>query len=396
MSIKKETKIKLISFFSILAVGFISMFGLSASNKKSAKIEVQPEIRKVETLELKYKDITIEIEGNGVIAARRTLEIVAEVQGILIFAKNDLKSGTFFNQGELICKIDPRQAENQVRSLRSDLMKMITSFLAYTKLEDEKMYVKWLGYFKRLKIHKTIPELPEIIEPREKILVSNYNIFAQYFTVKNAEILLSKHELYAPFDGFISSNNIIQGSYVSVGRKIAIIRDVKNIEISVPLLLDDSKWVDFRKQPEVKVFWDDNPQNWVPGVIVRQDNQLDRNSQTINVFVYLENSELNQNLFPGNYVQVLIQGITIPDVARIPRYTIDGEQRIYFVDKNNKLGIYPVEIVLVQKDNALIKRSLPSNTKIITTLLQKPLVGMPVRDLNDISSEISSADSLEL
>jgi len=394
MVIRKETKFKLISFFSILAIGIVSMLGLSATNKKSAKIEAKPEIRKVETLELKYENITPEIEGNGVIAARRTLEIVAEVRGIITFAKNDLKSGTFFNEGELICEIDPRQAVNEVHSLRSDLMKMITSFLAYTKLEDEKMYAKWLKYFNSLTIDNTVPDLPEIIEPREKILISNYNIFAQYFTVKNAEILLSKHEIYAPFAGFITSNAIIQGSYVSVGQKVAIIRDVKNIEISVPLLLDDSKWIDLSNQPEVKIFWDDNPENWVTGIITRQDSRLDRDSQSINIYIYLQNPSLNHHLFPGNYVHVLIRGITIFDVAKIPRHTIDGLQQIYFVDENNKLGKQPIEIILVQKDFALIKRSLPDNTKIISTLLQKPLVGMPVQDINDVSSKIFTKDSL--
>jgi len=394
MVIRKETKFKLISFFSILAIGIVSMLGLSATNKKSAKIVAKPEIRKVETLELKYENITPEIEGNGVIAARRTLEIVAEVRGIITFAKNDLKSGTFFNEGELICEIDPRQAVNEVHSLRSDLMKMITSFLAYTKLEDEKMYAKWLKYFNSLTIDNTVPDLPEIIEPREKILISNYNIFAQYFTVKNAEILLSKHEIYAPFAGFITSNAIIQGSYVSVGQKVAIIRDVKNIEISVPLLLDDSKWIDLSNQPEVKIFWDDNPENWVTGIITRQDSRLDRDSQSINIYIYLQNPSLNHHLFPGNYVHVLIRGITIFDVAKIPRHTIDGLQQIYFVDENNKLGKQPIEIILVQKDFALIKRSLPDNTKIISTLLQKPLVGMPVQDINDVSSKIFTKDSL--
>lgn len=393
---RSSIAIKLISFISILALGIVIMIVLGASDKKSTKREVIPEIRKVETIPIIYRDVQLEVAGNGVIESRKTLDIVSEVYGLVVYAVNDLKSGTYVNKGELICKIDPRQAENNIYSLRSELMKTISAFLAHAMLDDKKLYEKWLTYFNTLETNTDIPEFPEISNSREKILISSHNLFTQYYTVKNAEILLSKHTINAPFNGYITSNDIIRGSFVSAGQIIITLRDIKNIEISIPLLLEDANWVDFSGNPPAKIFWGDNQQEWVTGTVIRKDNQLDRNSQSINVFVQLENSDLNPNLFPGNYVNVLIQGKTIPDVATVPRFTIDNDNNIYFVDEESKLGRTTVDIVSVQGDVVLIRRSLPDNIRIVTTILQKPLIGMPIQDVSVEMDNATENDSVAL
>ncbi len=393
MSRKTGIIIKIASFLVILLIGVFGMVALGSANKKSNKKEIKPESRKVETLALTFQDIPMEIEGNGIIEAIKTLDIVSQVRGAAVFAYKDLKSGTYVEQGQLICKIDSRQAENDTYSLRSEFMKMITSFLAYTKLDDRDMYDEWLAYFNTLDINNSIPDLPEISNPREKILLSNHNILSQYYAVKNAEIILSKHIITAPFDGFITSGGVIQGSFINAGQKIVTIRDARNIEISIPLLLDDARWIDFDKNPLVKVYWSDDSNDWVEGVLSRQEKQLDRNSQSMNVHVKLENSELNPNLFPGNYVRAVIQGKIIPDAAVIPRYVIVNNNQVYFVD-DGKLGRTDVTVVAVQGDIALIRKTLPENTRLITTILQKPLVGMPIEDVSLPGESTVSDDSV--
>ncbi len=394
MSKKTGTIIKLTSFFTILLIGVLGMIALGSTDKKSNKKEIKPESRKVESLQLTFQDTPIEIEGNGVIEAIRTLDIVSEVRGTAVYAYQDLKSGTIVKQDQLICKIDPRQAENDAYSLRSEFMKMITTFLAYTKLDDKDMYDEWLAYFNTLDINSNIPALPEISTAREKILLSNHNILSQYYAVKNAEIILSKHIITAPFDGFITSSGVIQGSFINTGQKVVTIRDAKNIEISIPLLVEEAKWIDFDVNPVVKVFWSDNSAEWVKGVVVRQEKQLDRNSQSMNVYVNLNNSNLNPNLLPGNYVKVLIQGRIIPDVAAIPRYVIVNDNQVFFVEESSKLGRTTVDVIALQGDIALIGNTLPENTRLITTILQKPLVGMLIEDVSIMEDQTASDDSV--
>lgn len=384
MGNKKNVIIKILSFIMILIIGVFGMKILGSSKKQTKKRAVVQEVRKVETQLLTYGDVQIMIEGNGTIEAQKTVDIVSEVQGIVTFAKNDLKSGTYVKKGEIICKIDPRLAENSYQSQYAEFMRVLISFLAYTNSESDALYNKWSKYSNELDINKPIKDLPDISDPREKNQAISNNILTQYYAVKNAEIALSKHTIFAPFDGYITSKGIIKDSYVNFGQKLVSLQDVTSIEISVPLLLDDARWIDFTKNPKVKVYWETDLGSWSYGNIYRKENQLNRNSQSINVFVSLNNKTLNQHLFPGNYVRVMIEGVIIPNIATIPRNIVDNDNQIYFVDDSSKLGRTRVNIVSVQGDLVLIEKSLRDSLRIVTSILQKPLLGMPIEDVNNI------------
>ena len=384
MGNKKNIIYKISSFILILIIGIFGMKMLGSSNKQTNKRDIVQEVRKVETQLLAHDDVQIEIEGNGTIEAQKTVNIISEVQGIVTFAKNDLKSGTYVKKGEIICKIDPRQAENSFHSQYAEFMRVLISFLAFANSESDELYNKWFKYSNELDIDKPIKDLPKISDPREKNQAITNNIFTQFYAVKNAEIALSKHIIYAPFDGYITSNGIVKDSYINFGQKLISLQDVTNIEISVPLLLDDAKWIDFTKNPKARVYWENDSDSWTYGQIFRKENQLDRNSQSINVFISLNNKNLNQNLFPGNYVRVMVEGITIPNIATIPRNIVDNNNQIYFVDDSSKLGRMFVNIVSVQGDMVLIENSLKDSLRIVTSILQKPLVGMPIEDVNTV------------
>jgi multidrug efflux pump subunit AcrA (membrane-fusion protein) len=390
MGFNKNNIIKILSFFLILIIGFVGMRVLGSSNKQTRKRDVKLEVRKVETQLLTHGNIPVIIEGNGTIEARRTIDIISEVQGIVTYAKNDLKSGTFVKKGEVICKIDKRLSENIFQSQYAEFTRLLTLFLAFAYSESDELHEKWSKYANEIDINEPIKELPEIYDERERNQVISHKIFTQYYAVKNAEITLSKHKIVAPFSGYITSNGIVKDSYVNFGQKLASLQNVSDIEISVPLLLDDAKWIDFANSPEVKIYWRNDPDSWVSGKINRKENQLNPDSQSINVFVSLTNESLNEFLFPGNYVRVLIEGITIPDVAEVPRYIVDNDNNMYFVDDSSRLGRTKVNIVSIQGDIVLIEKTLPESTKIVTSILQKPLIGMLIEDINEVRAEIDT------
>ena len=178
MKYKKTMRVGIV--VSILAVGFLGMNLLGSADKKSNKRETKPDIRTVTVNDIETKDITLQINGNGVIESKRSLSIVSEVNGKVVFANNDLKSGTFVRKGETIVKVDSREISNELMSLRSDLMNAVASILPEYKIEEDKAYEKWFNYFQNLDINKEIAELPEIVDAQEKIKVSSRNIFTKY------------------------------------------------------------------------------------------------------------------------------------------------------------------------------------------------------------------------
>jgi len=120
----------------------------------------------------------------------------------------------------------------------------------------------------------------------------------------------------------------------------------------------------------------------VYGKIYRKETLLNRNSQTLNVYVTFQNSKLRSSFLPGNYVSVKIDGMKLNDVAKIPRYVVDNEDHVYTME-DGKLARRKIEVVAIQGDVAIIKNTVPDEMKIITTILQKPLIGMEIRSVNE-------------
>lgn len=385
-NLKKSTWIKIASTVGIVMLGFFAMSSLGSTERQSNHREVPQEVRLVETESVNFGDIVLKIDGNGVIQSQRTLNYVSEATGVVTFAKNDLKDGTFVGEGETILEVDSREVKNMLFTLRSEYMNAIAAVLPEIKIEDKDAYNKWYNYFINLDIHKPTPELPEISDSKEKIKLSGRGIFSKYYAVKNQEILLSKFKITAPFSGYIKSQGIIKGSFISKGQQLLDLSDAKNVEIVVPLLVDEIDLIDFSNPPKVKIYSDKDKNDFLYGKIYRKETTLNRNSQTLNIYVTFSNSALNPYFLPGNYVSLKISGKKFYDVAQIPRYVVDNEQFVYTMEEG-KLAKQSVEVVTIQGDVAIIKHTVDDNIKLVTTILQKPLLGMNIE---------SSTETLEL
>lgn len=376
------TMTKILKFASvpaILVLGVVAMAALGSTRKESNKRESRPEARVVETRRLAFDDVTLAVAGNGVIESERILDFVAEVPGRIVYAKNDLKDGTFVREGEVIVRIDSRDVENQLHGQRSDFMNAVASVLPELQLGDANIWRKWFDYFNSLDIDRTLPDLPEITNAQEKIKISSRDIIGKYYDVRNQEIRLARHTIRAPFTGYIDSGGVIENSVVSQGQTLLTISDAVNMVVAVPLLVSETRNIDFSPAPRVTLRAGEGLTK--SGRITRKRTAVERNSQTLDVFVTFANRDLDPHFLPGNYVDVEIEGRTLTDVATVSRHLLDGQSHV-FTMANGKLDREQVNVVAYQGDMAVIENTLPAGTVLVTSVLQKPLVGMEIRSAN--------------
>jgi len=372
---------RILSVIGVLSIGVVIMIALGSSEKKSNKRDLKPEVRTVTTQTVAFGNMNLEITGYGTISSQNELNVVAETSWKVVFAKNNLKNGTFVKRGELVLEIDPREAENTLFSLRSNYLKAIASLLAEMRIENVSIYKKWSNYFESIDIEKQIPELPRNLTSREKIKLSARDILTKFYAVKNQEILLTKYKITAPFDGFLESNGIIKNSIISRGMPLYKITDAKNLEVAIPLLAEDINMIDFSKNPSVTLY-SEKSDDVIKGQIIRKEANLKKNSQTLDVFVAFKNNNLNTYFLPGNYIRTSIKGKYLRNVARIPRHLVDNDNFVYTM-VNDKLDRVKVDVITIQNNYAVIKNTLPKKTKIVTTILQKPLLGMGLKSINE-------------
>lgn len=389
---KRRKLVQVSVIVGIVAVGFASMTILGSVDKKSSKKDAKPNVRSVETEKVNFSNFALKVKGNGVIESQKTLKYISEANGRILLAKNDLKDGTFVKKGELIVQVDPTEVENTLFSLRSDFLNAVASILPDLKVEDPQVYDKWYNYFTSINIMEDVPTLPELSDSKEKIKVSTRNIFSKYYSVKNQEVLLSKYYVKAPFSGFLQSSGMIENSFVSRGQELFTLRDAVNLEIAVPLNVEDAEMIDFSKNPLVKITNDKESTQSFTGRIVRRETNLDRNSQTLRAYVQFVNKSLDPHYLPGNYVDVNIEGQQLRNVSLLKRNLIDNDGYVLTM-VDGKLDKIKVEIVAMQGDEAVITNSISDETRFVKTILQKPLIGMDIKSSNEaIVEEVEATE----
>jgi len=373
----------------ILIVGILGMNILSNTETEAQKRDVEPPMRSVNTEYLTFGDLKLEVTGNGIVESKSILDVVSEVSGKIDFAKNNLKNGTFVKNGEVVVRIDSREIENNLYSLRSDFVNSVATLLPDLKVESKELYEKWFDYFSLVDIHKNLPTLPEISNLQEKIKLSSRQIFTKYYAVRNQEILLSKYIIKAPYTGYIKSKGVIKNSFISRGQNLFTVEDVYNLEIAVPLLVDEFNQIQFNNGTKVEIS-SDNTEVIIYGNLIRTDPVLDRNSQSMSVYVAFSNFKMIPDFLTGNYVNVKITGKKLNNVAAVPRHLVDNDNYVYTL-KEGKLDREKLNIVEFQKEKVIVANSFEKDLEIVTTILQKPLVGMPIKSLNHIV-ELDSTD----
>jgi len=363
---------------SILAMGVVIMSILAATKTETKKKEATQRVRQVATQPIQYADHTLQIHGNGSIESQQRLDLVSFVGGEVVYAREDLKSGLFVQSGDILLKIDDREAQNRTLQTRSSLINAIVSLIPELRGNAQnKTYNKWNNYLQQLNMSNT-PDLPEITDAQERIRVSMHNIFNQHAMVKNAEINLDRHTIRAPFDGYLVDDGVIAGTWISPGQVAVSLINPFQLEIAVPLALSELEWLSDDEMPQAIVTPTENPDKHITGLLRRQNAHIDKRSQTVTIHVELSNPDLDPAFLPGNYMDVFIQGNMLRNVAVLPRDVIAPGPYVYTME-DSLLARYPVEIVASQGDSLIIANGeVAPGALVVTTLLQSPILGMRI------------------
>lgn len=372
---------------SILVMGVVAMSILAATKEETKKKEATQRVRQVATIPMKYADHTLQIQGNGSIESQQLLDLVSFVGGEVVYSLNDLKSGLFVNKGDILLKIDDREAQNRTLQARSGLINAIVSLIPELRGNDQdKTYEKWNTYLEQLNMSNT-PELPIITDAQERIRVSMHNIFNQHATVKNTEITLAKHTIRAPFDGYLVNDGVIAGTWISSGQVAVSLINPFLLEIAVPLAVSELELLSDDDMPTAIVTPTENQNKHLSGFLRRQNAHIDKRSQTVTIHIELSNPDLDPAFLPGNYMDVYIQGHKLQDVAVVPRDVVAPGSYIYTME-DSLLARYPVEIVASEGDSLIIAHGeVAPGAQVVTTLLQSPIIGMRIAPFEEESTQ---------
>ena len=204
---------------------------------------------------------------------------------------------------------------------------------------------------------------------------------------------LQRTVLRAPFNAVIRSESVDLGQYVRSGTAVATLAGTDHAEIVVPLPLEELAWLQipragqggnttalqlYNLMPVEKTF------DWA-GKVVRQLGDVDPQGRMARLVVTVNDPyQLRQGagerpvLSMGIFVQVLLHGKELKDVAVIPANALRDGATVWLMD-DGYLKVRSVKVVRRTRDEVVIGQGLASGDRVVLTNLAGATEGMKLR-----------------
>ncbi|WP_068545870.1 efflux RND transporter periplasmic adaptor subunit [Thalassotalea crassostreae] len=385
MATKKQIIIPIV----IVALGFGGFSTLSSMKKppqEKAKVDTVP---LVSVNEVELQSLNLDVESYGVINPKYQTELIAQVSGEIVSLSEHFVKGGFIKKGQLLATIDPNDYEAALIEAESSLASARSS-LELEKAQGKVAEREWQ------RIKDTTPSELSLRKPQ--LAQEMARVDAAEAMVKRARRNLERTKIVAPYDAMISGRQIGLGSYVSSGRVIGEILNVAIAEVRLPVadnqlqyLIDgglNSSVILTSKYAGLDHTWN--------ATIVRSEGVIDTDSRMNYLVAEIQDpyglKSGDKALRYGSYVNAIIEGVSIPDVAMLPRYLVDNNQ-VAVMDIDNKLLFKNVTIYRQQGKNVVISDGLDAGDLVITSALDFPLNGMQLSLIDDVLSNDIEADT---
>ncbi|MCH4824429.1 HlyD family efflux transporter periplasmic adaptor subunit [Gramella lutea] len=339
------------------------------SNVKE-KPPVNKTIKSVFIDTVKNTTVPIVVPANGNITALHRLELFSEVQGIFRYSSKDFRPGQKFQKGQVLLSIDSEEYSASVQSAKSDLYNNITSIMPDLRLDYPEAFKKWDNYLKSFDITKPVPPLPETKTQQEQYFITGRGIVSAYYNVKNLEERLAKYRIVAPYNGILTEALVNRGTLIRPGQKLGEYIDPSVYELEVSIAKKFSDVLELGKSVKLQNL---EGTKTYEGVVSRINGKVNQETQSIRVFIKVENSELSE----GMYLEARLDAKEEENAIEIPRELLVERSKV-FVVRDSTLNLVDINPVYFTNNTVVIK-GLDNGTIILSANVPGAYSGMLVK-----------------
>ncbi len=364
----------------IVVAGFLAAGLLLATGPKvepRAPERVPPLVR---TLRVEPETIRLKVSTHGTVIPRTESELVPEVSGRVIWRSPELVSGGFFDQDDVLLRVDPLDYEVALEQARADVARA-RSELSNARRDDSRQ--------RDLKAQGVASDAQRE-DAANRLAVTEASLRVANAALARAQRDLERTEIVAPYPGRVRTERVDVGQFVARGSPIATLYAVDRAEVRLPVHDDELAFLDIplvRGQPEVPVpvllrarfavgehLWE--------GQIVRTEGELDPQTRMVHVIAEVEEpyaSDHSPPLSVGLFVEASISGTEAENIVILPRSSLRGEQEVLVVDEENRLRHRKVKLLRVDSEQILVQEGLTSGEQVCVSALESATEGMQVR-----------------
>ena len=346
---RQRLTVKKFLFAALLTGSGLLVSGLVLTGKPAPVANVPPEPLRpvVSVLRAQPSEISLAVNTQGTVEARRRINLVAEVAGKVSTVSERFEEGAFFDQGDVLLQLEQADYEFAIARAQSQVA-AAEQRLAEERGRNRQAKREWreLGTVEANALFLRQPQM-KAAEAALKASVADLSA---------AQLALSRTEIRAPFSGRIESKRADLGQYIAPGAAVAEIYATDIVDVALPL--NDSQLAALKLPMNANVAlgipvilstaFGGRQWQW-QAQIRRVQAVVDRQSRTVNAIAEVLQpfeSEFSGRppLTPGMFVRAEIPTPPIPNLVQLPASALRSDNTVLVVGTGEKLVRQPVAV----------------------------------------------------
>lgn len=356
---------------------------MTATSAQAADAQPAPPPPEVVVETAKSEAMPLVLEYSGRTAGYREVEVRAQVSGIL--QERTYQEGSRVQKGQVLFRIDPRTYEAALARAKGALAQ---EQARYRQTERDLKRIREL----QKKGFASESELDNAVSNFEQ---SKANVEAAEAEVKSRQIDLDYTTVEAPISGITSRETRSEGSLVVASDpNSSLLTQLTQLDpIYVNFAYPDTEAERLRQEmqtgkltlPEsgklnVEVKFGDGSSYPMEGQVDFTDSLIDRGTGTVSARAVVPNPA--QKLLPGQFVRVLVKGLTRPDTVTVPERAVSQGPRgtfVYVVDEQGVARVRQVSTGRTANGRWVIESGVDAGDRVIVEGLPKVRPDTPVK-----------------
>lgn len=310
-------------------------------------------------------DSYISAESTGRVEAKYSIDVMARVAGFL--QKKYFNEGDYVKKGQTLFQIDPQEFQLEVRNSQANVNQYNALLLnSQQELDRANALIK-----EDLVSHSYVDQSLASRNQNQALLD------AAKQKLQLARVNLGYTTIKSPIDGRIGKVKITEGNYVSLtSGPLVNVSSMDPVYVTFSLRSSDFikmlKASNEFKDVKVKVQFEGGKWYGKAGVVDFVDNQIDKNSGSIQMRATFDNSDWW--LVPGDYVKVLLVSPKKFKYMTVPQACTKGDAMsgyyVWVVNKDNTVKRKDIKVSEQIDNHWIVESGLNKNDKVVIAGVQ--------------------------
>ncbi|MBO6894196.1 MAG: HlyD family efflux transporter periplasmic adaptor subunit [Roseibium sp.] len=394
-------------------VGAYHLYGAMTAEETARQRPARERSYTVNVAELAPEAVTPVTVAYGQIESWRTLQLRASSEGRLVDVASKFRDGAAVNEGELLLRIDPANAEFQfldaeaavadAEAQKTEAQEAVVGaeqelVAARRQLElrkqalERQQQLREKGYSTEVQVETEelavasleqalSNRLQSVITARKRIERMDLTVQRAQLALEDAQRVLDETTLTAPFYGYLAQVDATLGRRVNPSETLALLIDPSALEVRFAVstnefsrLLDDSG--NLIKAPVTVTLELGVRSVEVPGHIDRAAAVVSEGEAGRTLFATLD-IETGTVLRPGDFVKVEVQEPELQEVALVPAGAVTEDGRLLIVNQEERIDEVRAK-VLRRMGNEVVLTDVPFGTDYVRERLPQLGKGLKV------------------